>query len=239
MRKCENLKIFKFSNLQILIALAVVIAMSGCRPKGILSSRKMRNVLYDLHRAEAIIQVTGMYYGHNEELARYYEVVLDKNNVTKAQFDSSLVWYTDHPQIFNKIYPKVLKRCEEETQMWNETFAQMAAAGAAKRNLPPLEEVTQRLQNGWDTQLYLGELPPQELLLPLQTPDSTAAAETTPSDNGTAVGTSQTQQTESVEEEFPNDSLTPDERRRQNQFEFILRRFQEKHPAQQKDSVEK
>ena len=74
----------------------------------------MRSVLYDLHRAEAILQVEGLNYGHDEEVAKYYQVVLDKHHVTKAEFDSSLVWYTDHPQLFNKIYPKIMERVKEE-----------------------------------------------------------------------------------------------------------------------------
>lgn len=93
------------------ICLAV---MAGCRPKGVLSSREMRDVLYDLHRADGAIQVAGYNYSHDEELAAYYKSVLDKHGITQAQFDSSLVWYTDNPQRFNKIYPKVVARLEAD-----------------------------------------------------------------------------------------------------------------------------
>lgn len=88
--------------------------MAGCRPKGVLSSREMRDVLYDLHRTDGAIQVAGYNYSHDEELAAYYKSVLDKHGITQAQFDSSLVWYTDNPQRFNKIYPKVVARLEAD-----------------------------------------------------------------------------------------------------------------------------
>ena len=88
--------------------------MVGCRPRGVLSNREMRNVLYDLHRADGAIQVAGYNYSHDQEVAAYYKNVLDKHGITQAQFDSSLVWYTDNPQIFNKIYPKVLERLEAD-----------------------------------------------------------------------------------------------------------------------------
>ena len=88
--------------------------MVGCRPRGVLSNREMRNVLYDLHRVDGALQVAGYNYSHDQELAGYYKNVLDKHGITQAQFDSSLVWYTNNPQIFNKIYPKILERLEAD-----------------------------------------------------------------------------------------------------------------------------
>ena len=88
--------------------------MMGCRPRSVLSNREMRDVLYDLHRVDGALQVAGYSYGHSQEVAGYYKNVLDEHGITQAQFDSSLVWYTDNPQIFNKIYPKVIERLEED-----------------------------------------------------------------------------------------------------------------------------
>ena len=95
-----------------------VVCLAGCRPRGVLSSREMRSVLHDLHRADAILQVAGYNYGHDEALAKYYQQVLEKHGLTQAQFDSSLVWYTDHPQRFDKIYPKVVADLEAERTAW-------------------------------------------------------------------------------------------------------------------------
>ena len=92
--------------------LLLCVAMLGCRPRGILSNKEMRDVLYDLHRVDGAVQVAGYSYGHTQEVAAYYKSVLDKHGVTQAQFDSSLVWFTDNPQIFNKIYPKVIDRLQ-------------------------------------------------------------------------------------------------------------------------------
>ena len=91
-----------------------MLAVVGCRPRGVLSNREMRNVLYDLHRVDGALQVAGYNYSHDQEVAAYYKNVLDKHGITQAQFDSSLVWYTDNPQIFNKIYPKVIDRLDAD-----------------------------------------------------------------------------------------------------------------------------
>lgn len=86
----------------------------GCRPEGIMSSRQMRKVLIDIHKTEGAIQAAGVRYDAYEERDMYYAQVLEKHGITQAQFDSSIVWYTAHPQFFSKIYPKVLKEIEAE-----------------------------------------------------------------------------------------------------------------------------
>ena len=100
------------SHILLLLILSVIVV--SCRPKGILHSWEMKSVLVDLHKTEATIQVAGILYGHEEEKGIYYAEVLEKHGITQAQFDSSIVWYTAHPQFFSKIYPKVLKEIKAE-----------------------------------------------------------------------------------------------------------------------------
>ncbi len=134
------------------------VAMMGCRPRGVLSNREMRDVLYDLHRADGAIQVAGYNYSHDQELSGYYKNVLDKHGITQAEFDSSLVWFTDNPQIFNKIYPKVIARLEldmdaEEKIREAKRENQSAAAEtkkAVRRPLRDIEEIKKEMQNGYE-----------------------------------------------------------------------------------------
>ena len=102
------------SKSQILIGLFFTIVLVGCRPKGILHSWEMRDIMVDLHKTDALLQVAGLQFGHDDVADIYYAEVLEKHGVTQAQFDSSLVWYTAHPQLFDKIYPKVLAKIDAE-----------------------------------------------------------------------------------------------------------------------------
>lgn len=126
--------------------------MGGCRPRGVLSSRQMRLVLVDLHRADAVLQVGGYTYGHEDELGKAYQIVLEKHGVTQAQFDSSLVWYTDHPQIFDKIYPKVVKQLEDDNEQFladnhlNEDGTEVLEPVRVLRNL---DDIMREMQHGW------------------------------------------------------------------------------------------
>lgn len=100
------------------ILLAIAVSLSGCTPRGVISTREMRSILYDLHRTDGVLNVARMELGYDEALARYYQSVLDKHGVTQAQFDSSLVWYTDHPAYFDKLYPKVMKQLDQDIAQW-------------------------------------------------------------------------------------------------------------------------
>ena len=124
---------------RLLIILCILLAIVGCRPRGVLSNREMRNVLYDLHRADGAIQVAGYNYSHDQELAGYYKNVLDKHGITQAQFDSSLVWFTDNPQIFNKIYPKVLERLEDDFEREKQLREENRDKRLAKRKQKKLD----------------------------------------------------------------------------------------------------
>ncbi len=136
----------------ILLVCGVLSMLTGCRPEGILSAGKMEDVLVDLHRADGILYVKGYAYGRDETTAKYYEVVLQKNGVTQAVFDSSIVWYTDHPQRFNKIYPKVLARLEDEKQILAAYNQKLEGKKKVEKvdtvPLRPLEEWLDIMQNG-------------------------------------------------------------------------------------------
>lgn len=132
--------------------LLACVAMIGCRPRHVLSNHEMRDVLYDLHRADGAIQVAGYNYSHDQEVAAYYKHILDKHGITQAQFDSSLVWYTDNPQIFNKIYPKVLERLEADLEREEQIRDASRAKQLAKKEQKQLalEVVQQQIREQLD-----------------------------------------------------------------------------------------
>ncbi len=121
----------------VLCLLSIVFTLPSCRPKGILHSWEMRKVLIDLHKADALLQIHGLSQASPEDKALYYAQVLEKNGVTQAQFDSSLVWYTAHPQLFDKIYPKVLADLQAEEEAF------VAQHEQALHLTPDIDETTQ------------------------------------------------------------------------------------------------
>ena len=153
------------------VALVALMTMSACtiRPDGVLGKRKFQSLLIDLHRTDGLIQVKGLNYGHDYDVNAYYQFILDKHGVTQAQFDSTLVWYTDHPLLFNRVYPRVLEKIKKEQEMYElmseEIMAQRAEERARKRNAnlwrKDLERLTEPRYYGlWRDTFTLAIAPP-------------------------------------------------------------------------------
>ena len=98
-----------------LLILLLALLLSGCklrRPSDVLPPKKMEQLLYDYHLAQAISQ----------ELPRdekyvtmaYIEWAYSKNGITKEQLDRSLVWYTRYPKELSKIYKRLSNRVDRE-----------------------------------------------------------------------------------------------------------------------------
>lgn len=130
----------------LLISVGLALLLSSCtmRPSSVLSNRKMVNILVDLHTAEGVLQAGGYNYGHDDDVNGYYAVILEQHGVTQAEFDSSIVWYTIHPQFFQRVYPKVMKRLQErydtETALLAQQDAELKALLAAQADSASLAE---------------------------------------------------------------------------------------------------
>lgn len=95
---------------------ALVECIISCRP-GIpgryLQTDEMVDILYDYHLAEGIIQGNG----DTDTLAmRIFKAsILRKHDVSVAEFDSSMVYYTRHTQLLEDVYTKLANRLDKES----------------------------------------------------------------------------------------------------------------------------
>lgn len=78
-------------------------------PEGLLSQDEMVAVLTDIHLIEGArtgLVIMGDSVGGVNE---HYKAFFEKHNVTQAQYDSSFVYYSKNPKIFDKIYERVIE----------------------------------------------------------------------------------------------------------------------------------
>ena len=97
-----------FSRIIFLTGFILLLASCNSRPNGILSERDMTSVLTEMHKTDAVLNEKGPTYSLYTNKAPYYKYIFKKYKITKAQFDSSLVWYSKNPRIFDNMYDKVL-----------------------------------------------------------------------------------------------------------------------------------
>lgn len=79
------------------------------QPEGLLSQDEMVAVLTDIHLIEGArtgLVIMGDSVGGVNE---HYKAFFEKHNVTQSQYDSSFVYYSKNPIIFDKIYERVIE----------------------------------------------------------------------------------------------------------------------------------
>lgn len=92
--------------------IACLALMSSCGkdiPDDIIQPEKMEKVLYDYHLTLAMSQNS-----KNTEKEAYKNYVFDKHQVTQAEFDSSMVWYTRESKELMSIYENLNRRFKRE-----------------------------------------------------------------------------------------------------------------------------
>ena len=96
------------------ILMLICVAASCSRvPKHIISEKKMRTVLYDMQIAEALVETNYESYKTSDERQVIYDAVFAKHHITQAEYDSSLMWYGAHMDVYMRIYRMVLKDINE------------------------------------------------------------------------------------------------------------------------------
>jgi len=101
------------------ILLVGIIMLAGCKhynlPKGFPDVEEMSDILTDLQIAESSLShLPGINLPKNNNQQGYYKYVLDKYGYTTADFDSIRKWYVQHPELYVKVYDRVLIKLSEK-----------------------------------------------------------------------------------------------------------------------------
>lgn len=97
---------------RILVCLLLLAACKPSVPEQYIQPDDMEDLLYDYHLSQGIASVDGHEDSYQKQL--YFESVLKKHGVTRAEFDSSLVYYYNRADRFSEIYKKVQERLADQ-----------------------------------------------------------------------------------------------------------------------------
>ena len=110
--------------LYFILALLSLSVVASCidRPECVLDEPQMVDVLVDVHRAEGLLELQDQQ-GHRPDQNDLFQkeviaAVLQKHGVTRAQYDSSLMWYAQHLKLLTRVYGHVDERLKEEHDYW-------------------------------------------------------------------------------------------------------------------------
>ena len=98
------------------LVLFITVVLTGCKP-GIpgryLQMDEMVDILYDYHVADGMVQTN--FDSPDSVAMRAYRISILKNHgVTQADFDSSMIYYTRHTRLLQKVYDKIADRLDRE-----------------------------------------------------------------------------------------------------------------------------
>jgi hypothetical protein len=102
--------------------LIILTLFSSCKKnKYIIPRKPFKNILIELHLADGVYMMNyGKYQIHTDSL-NFYNTIFKNYGYTRAQFDSTLKYYTVHPKEFDLIYDGVITELnmlvEEVTQI--------------------------------------------------------------------------------------------------------------------------
>lgn len=85
--------------LPVIFGIALLSASCVQRPEGIASDSKMASVLADIELAEAWLQASGSSFSDSQRRA-LEEYIISKHGMTRAEFDSTMVWYARNPDVY-------------------------------------------------------------------------------------------------------------------------------------------
>jgi hypothetical protein len=98
------------THIHLILILGIAMFFVACsrRPKGVMNEKGMVNILTDLHKLDGSLAAKELTYSDFDKKSVYYNSILSKYNITQAEFDSSLVWYSQDSKSFDHIYDKVI-----------------------------------------------------------------------------------------------------------------------------------
>ena len=101
-----------------ILHLASVLILLSCKPDlpdGIISERRMEDILYDYHIAQGMADAAPKDADYTSDglLYEFQQAALSKHGVTEAEFDSSMAYYCSDLTRLSRIYSHVSKRLEK------------------------------------------------------------------------------------------------------------------------------
>lgn len=93
--------------------MGLMMALASCAPdssRPIIPEDKMADILVEQYLVQSAS--TQRPVEKPDKINFYYSHILEKYKYTEAEFDSSVVWYTAHMDVYEKVYDKVMQRLQ-------------------------------------------------------------------------------------------------------------------------------
>jgi len=80
-------------------------------PRSLPGEDEMALVLADIYQVESVLGQTRLSYNSSKKdnVSGYYKYVLEQHQMTKAEFDTAMAWYSANPTVLSDVYSEVIE----------------------------------------------------------------------------------------------------------------------------------
>lgn len=119
-----NKPILKY--LVVILIFAIGFIACGGKNYKVLSRTQMEAVLYDLQLAESMFQTSSDNFGTKKQKDALINSILKKHNITQADLDSSLVWYSDNIELYVRVTDSILSTLKQQRDIMDKEIQEDA-----------------------------------------------------------------------------------------------------------------
>ncbi len=100
------------------LPIALALTAIGCgEPQPNIPQEKFAEILFETHRADAILYVKGLNDSKlKNDSTSYYNEIFIKQGITRKEFLEEIEWYIDHPKQYKDLYNLVIKKMSQMEQ---------------------------------------------------------------------------------------------------------------------------
>ena len=121
-----------------LLLFVTLLVLASCKPtvpSRYIQPDDLEDILYDYHLSQAMGQFEdGSMTQRDYDRMAYFASVLEKHGVTKAEFDSSMIYYFTRAEYLEKIYKNVSQRLEQTALSKGATEGEISRYGILVEN---------------------------------------------------------------------------------------------------------
>lgn len=117
-----------------ILVIAVTVLSIACSktPGYVISESEMVDLMTDMHKAEAYVEQNSQDFNSDSLRRTAKQSVLAKHGFTSEDFDTSLVWYAHHVELYVDVYERVLTKLEEEQRQLDAATGNATASESSR-----------------------------------------------------------------------------------------------------------
>lgn len=110
-----SLKAMRINALVAAVCILFTAVVGGCNPapEGVLSPEDMAQLLADIHTGESVSETERRTFSNDSMRRVLKQSILLRHGLTTEEFDSSLMWYGKHIDLYAKVYDRVIEILED------------------------------------------------------------------------------------------------------------------------------